>query len=183
MKHLIVSVCAVAMLAGCANRERLSYVDQYQRANAEVAGSPLVSDAPIRRFIDLYRDLQGPDLTQRVDAVYAPVLYFSDTLHVFHDRPSLRQYLIDTAKAVDSIDIQVDRIIQDGADVWLSWRMSTQARAVGRTMRADTIGMTHLRFDQQGQVVLHQDYWDSTEGLFAHIPFVGAIVRWTRNRL
>ena len=34
-----------------------------------------------------------------------------------------------------------------------------------------------VRFDAQGRVVLHQDFWDATAGVFEHVPVVGTAIR------
>jgi hypothetical protein len=170
------------LLAGCAGH-RPGYPLDYRQALADTPDTAAVDDAGVQAFIDVYQDLKGPALAKRLASVYAEQLYFSDTLHVFRDLDSLTAYMEETARRVDSIEIRIDRVLRHGNDVWLRWDMRTEARALGRTMRADTIGMTHLRFNTEGKVVLHQDYWDSTEGLYIHIPVVGGLVRWTRNRL
>ena len=46
-----------------------------------------------------------------------------------------------------------------------------------------TIGMSHLRFNREGLVQLHQDYWDSTAGLFEHIPLLGAAIGMIKRRV
>lgn len=183
MFKLISLTLMVFVLAGCAGRDKASYVSAYQAASSEFSGAAIESMAPVERFKAVYADLKGPNLAERVNAAYAENLYFNDTLHTTNDRAGLSEYLQKTAERVESVQVEVDRVIVDGPDVWLKWRMSTRARALGRTMQADTIGMTHLRFDDDGMVVLHQDYWDSTEGVFSHLPFIGGLVRWTRNRL
>lgn len=183
MKKLVCFALLPLLLTGCAGRDRSSYVSHYQQAITELPGVATISAEPVERFKALYGDLKGERLGERIDAVYADTLYFNDTLHTFRNRQALRQYLEKTAARVDSISVSVDRVLVDGTDVWLNWRMQTRVRALGRTMKADTIGMSHLRFDADGRVILHQDYWDSTEGLFVHIPFLGGLVRWTRNRL
>lgn len=182
LKVTCLSLMAV-LLTGCAGRDRASYASSYQEAANRFSGVAVEDMAPVERFKAVYADLQGPELAARISAAYAEDLYFNDTLHTFSDRAALTRYLEETAARVESVEVDVDRVIVDGADVWLKWRMQTRARALGRTMQADTIGMTHLRFNSSGLVVLHQDYWDSTEGVFSHIPFIGGLVRWTRNRL
>ena len=183
MLRLTCLTLLAVLLSGCAGRDRSSYVSAYQEASTRFGGVAIESMAPVERFKAVYADLKAPGLGDRVNAAYAETLYFNDTLHTFSDRAELSEYLQETAERVDSVQVDVERVIVDGADVWLKWRMKTRARALGRTMQADTIGMTHLRFDDSGMVVLHQDYWDSTEGVFSHIPFLGGLVRWTRNRL
>jgi len=182
LKFTFLTLIAFA-LAGCAGRDKSSYVSAYQEASSRFDGVAIENKAPVDRFKAVYADLKGPNLGERINAAYAENLYFNDTLHTFNDRAGLSKYLQETAERLESVQVEVDRVIVDGADVWLKWRMSTRVRALGRTMQADTIGMTHLRFDDNGLVVLHQDYWDSTEGVFSHLPFIGGLVRWTRNRL
>ncbi|PKM21547.1 MAG: nuclear transport factor 2 family protein [Gammaproteobacteria bacterium HGW-Gammaproteobacteria-14] len=181
MKLLLI-VSIILILSGCSSRSVVGYPSEYRQARAETTGVE-PSEEAIARFIGLYGQLHGENLADRIAQVYAKELYFNDTLHSFKDRQSLINYLEKTARQVDLITVEVDHIIRDGENLFLSWNMYTEARALGRTMKADTIGMTHLRFNAQGQVILHQDYWDSTEGLFSHIPFIGGIVRWTRNQL
>lgn len=37
--------------------------------------------------------------------------------------------------------------------------------------------MTHLRFDAAGRIIVHQDFWDSAEGLYRHFPLIGWLLR------
>jgi steroid delta-isomerase len=38
-------------------------------------------------------------------------------------------------------------------------------------------GASHLRFDDQGKVMTHRDYWDTAEELYAKLPVLGVLVR------
>jgi hypothetical protein len=38
-------------------------------------------------------------------------------------------------------------------------------------------GATHLRFDIAGRVILHRDYWDAAEELYAKLPVLGLLMR------
>jgi hypothetical protein len=40
--------------------------------------------------------------------------------------------------------------------------------------------MTHLKFNREGRIVLHQDYWDSTAGFFEYVPILGPVIRWIK---
>ena len=46
-----------------------------------------------------------------------------------------------------------------------------------------TVGMSHLRFNAQGLVVYHQDYWNATDGIFRHIPILGNMINAVIKRL
>jgi hypothetical protein len=42
--------------------------------------------------------------------------------------------------------------------------------------------MTQLRFDREGRIILHQDFWDPGAGIYQHLPVLGPAVRFV-NRL
>ena len=46
-----------------------------------------------------------------------------------------------------------------------------------------TPGITLVRFDRSGRILIHQDYWDSTTGLFEHVPVLGYGIRAIKARL
>jgi len=43
--------------------------------------------------------------------------------------------------------------------------------------------VTMVRFDSQGRVILHQDFWDSAQGVWDHVPGVGAAIRWIQSKI
>ena len=36
--------------------------------------------------------------------------------------------------------------------------------------------------DPQGRVLLHQDFWDSAQGVWDHVPVLGTVIRWIQYR-
>jgi steroid delta-isomerase len=44
-------------------------------------------------------------------------------------------------------------------------------------------GASHLRFDADGKVAWHRDYWDAAEELYARLPGIGWLMRALRRRL
>jgi hypothetical protein len=43
--------------------------------------------------------------------------------------------------------------------------------------------MTMLRFDGEGRVVLHQDFWDPAAGFYEHLPVLGGVLRWIKSKI
>jgi hypothetical protein len=43
--------------------------------------------------------------------------------------------------------------------------------------------MSHLRFDADGRVALHHDFWNAAEGLYQYVPVLGAGIRAIQRRL
>jgi steroid delta-isomerase len=67
---------------------------------------------------------------------------------------------------------------EDG--VMLLWDFHFRSR--GRRPQAICVrGASHLRFDAAGKVVLHRDYWDAAEELYAKLPVLGALMRYLQR--
>jgi hypothetical protein len=61
--------------------------------------------------------------------------------------------------------------------------MAFQAPKLRRGQPITTIGITQARFNAEGQVVLHQDYWDSAAGLYEHVPVLSSLLYAIQQRL
>ncbi|MDX1381589.1 MAG: nuclear transport factor 2 family protein, partial [Xanthomonadales bacterium] len=124
------------------------------------------------RFADVFADLRAPHLEQKLESFYAPDLWFNDTLATITNRDDLVRYMLATGEKVESMDVQILDAFSRGPDVFMRWGMQLEFKAGWRTARTDTVGMTHLRFNDDGQVILHQDFWDNAEGIFREVPLV-----------
>jgi hypothetical protein len=172
---------ALATLSGCRG-ERPDFTSDYRTALAERPGH-IAEEAWVARFVDAYGAFKGEDLGERLKQVYAEEPYFNDTLRTVRARSELISYLEHTAQRLDSMALTMMSTHIEGADVYLRWQMHTEFSVGWRDASVDTIGMTHLRFNDAGEVVLHQDFWDSRQGIFEHIPFLGGMIGWVRGKL
>ncbi len=177
----------VLITAGCFSRgdTRSGNDDlaRYEQSMLDFPGDGTAIDSGIAKFAEAYADLTHADLAERMENLYAEQLFFNDTLHSFDTRAELVAYLARTGSGLDESEVEIHQVLRDGNDVFVRWTMEFRTRAAGRDIHSHSIGMTHLRFDTEGRVVLHQDFWDSGHALYAHLPFVGFAVRRARARL
>jgi len=174
------------ILSGCSNRggaTPLIDVDAYEQALKEFPGSTLAIETGLERFQATFHDLTAPDIADRFRATYAESLFFNDTLHTIEQLDNLADYMHRTGAGLHESTVDVHQILRDGSDVFVRWTMEFKTRAAGRNIYSRSIGMTHLRFDDDGRVVLHQDFWDSGHALYAQLPFVGFAVRRARSAM
>lgn len=180
---LTAAILALA-LTGCASRAdhaQGGYSHLYEQGLQDQQGSSSVSDAAIQRFIDLYSPIDADYIEAHLDQVYAPDLYFNDTLSTIYDRKTLKTHMLKTAERLDYMSLDVQQTWRDGEDVFLRWIMETHFSIMGSEREARTIGISQLRFNDQGQVIFHQDFWDSSQGLDQHLPILGTVTRWLRE--
>ena len=42
-------------------------------------------------------------------------------------------------------------------------------------------GVSHVRFDKEGRIVFHQDFWDAGV-IYERLPVIGFFIRWLKKR-
>lgn len=137
----------------------------------------------VERFQDLLADFKAPGFAQRIPAVYASDVFFNDTLKTVLGAEALQHYLAGSAAALESGKVEfLDWVVREG-NYYFRWKMSLRFKRVARGRTHVSFGMSHVRFDREGKVALHQDFWDSAGGLFEHLPGVGWMIRRVKDRL
>lgn len=137
----------------------------------------------IERFQDLLSDFKAPDFADRVREVYAEDAFFNDTLKTVHGAAAIEEYLVATADAIERGTVDFLDLVSADGNYYFRWEMTIRFKRFARNEDKKSVGMTHVRFDSEGRIVLHQDYWDSTGGLFEHVPVLGWMVRRVKSRL
>ena len=177
MNKAPILLLGIMALAGCAAaHDTLPYALQYREALAAMPGTPQDADAVAQRFLAAFADMRAPDLAERIEGLYAEDIYFNDTVTTLHSRAALIEYLKSTAGRVDVMKVEMLGASLSGNDVYLRWFMHLEFKAAWRHAVTDTVGISHLRLDDTGRIVLHQDFWDKAEGIYREMPFVGALI-------
>ena len=160
-----------------------SDMPSYQDALRQHPGSSAAVEAGLASFRDVFADLTRPDTGERMAALYADEVFFNDTLITLTSGREVADYMGATGEKLDTSRVVVDQTLRDGVDVYVRWRMDFATSAFGMKIDSKSIGMTHLRFDDDGRVVLHQDFWDAAGGLYEHLPLIGAVVRTAKKMM
>jgi hypothetical protein len=153
-----------------------------QRVPTVLKGSP-EEKAAIERFADFISRLSEENIRAKARKVYSPDAYLNDTLKESIGIDRIEAYFIETARAAEEITAKVEDVAESGGNYYFRWTMDVRFKKFKKGETVRSIGMSHIRFNSAGQVVLHQDYWDSGSNLFEHIPVVGWLIRRIKARL
>lgn len=137
-----------------------------------------VSSAPAARVAAFYENLTPASL-DALEAIYAEAARFKDPFNDVAGLPAIRRIFEHMFATVERPRFVVTERIEQGAQAMLGWDFHFVLR--GRPVVVH--GVTHLRFDASGRVVLHRDYWDAAEELYEKLPLLGALMRALRKRL
>ncbi len=137
----------------------------------------------IEEFESLLSDFKAPDFGARIREVYSEDAFFNDTLRTVHGAGAIEEYLMATAEAIEHGSVDFLDVVGVSGNYYFRWAMTIRFKRFARGEDKRSVGMTHVRFDSAGKVVLHQDFWDSAGGLFEHVPALGWMLRRAKKGL
>ena len=168
--------------SGCSRAVKETAYQDYLNKASENTFDPVTEDARVSGFINLLATFDYDTIDSKIDQVYAQDVYFNDTFHTFYSRDDIKNYFLSlTDKAKTTIRFLDVKSHQDEALV--RWEMRMEFEVWWKTIDVTSVGITHLRFNDGGLIVLHQDYWDGVEGFYSHLPVVGSLLKGIRGRL
>lgn len=179
------------LLTGCSTVPRQTdFAAGFQAACAELASAPNVEPGSEteRRAIERLQRFLGAmteaSVEQDTSNVYAPNAYLNDTLKTLRGPQAIQAYFRHTLESTDGFTAEFQDVTRshDGF-YYFRWIMTVRMKAVSKGETVITPGISLVRFDAEGRVLIHQDYWDSASGLFQHVPGVGFGIRAIKARL
>jgi hypothetical protein len=179
-KNLILSLFAVA-LVGCAAGPT-NFVADYHTAMNERPGVALENNERglewAGKFIELYSDLSPASVEARVKETYAANVWFNDTIATKVGISAVAAYLLRTAQDTPEVRATIDDVAVSGSDCYVRWTMHVRTPNLAGGKPIVTSGISQLRFDREGRIILHQDYWNPAAGIYQHLPVIGLVLRY-----
>ena len=180
-------VSRIAHFASTSNRhmETLKILDSIRRQYPDVpAANSAAEAAAIENFKEFFSSFAADRIDKLLSKTYASDIYFNDTLKTLRGIEDLAHYLKDSANAVQDCRVEVLDVTRTADnDHYFRWKMMIRFKRFKKDEDTWTVGMSHLRFNAQGLVVYHQDYWNATDGIFRHIPLLGTMINAVIKRL
>ena len=122
----------------------------------------------------------SPQTVDRLSDFYAADAEFKDPFNEVRGTEAIARIFRHMFVQVDQPRFVVGSRFSGEDGVMLLWDFHFRTR--GRRPQAICVrGASHLRFDAEGKVSLHRDYWDAAEELYAKLPLLGAMMRGLRR--
>lgn len=160
----------------------------HQQLAKQSTSSPFTSTAQEAAALDRFKSfLQGigdADFIKRETLnVYSSDAYLDDTLVVHHGAAAIEDYFTKTAQTLKSCKVTIDDVSKSGKNYYVRWTMVFAAAALSGGEAVHSIGISQVCFDREGKVTFHQDFWDSGQNFFGHLPIVKGAIGFVRNRI
>ena len=172
------------LLSACSgNTMQSAYLDDYRKAISVEGSKPINEAEAVKGFIAVFNQVQHGDVATIINETYAETLYFNDPFRTITDRNELIDYMQQTGHQVDHLEVQIEDIALSKQDIYVRWVMRMQFSVMGKKVDSESIGISQLRFDEDGKIILHQDFWDGVDGFYQYLPIIGYSLRKIRNQL
>ncbi len=146
-------------------------------------GSPQERNG-ISQFGALFARFTPESVHKHVPKAYAESFFFNDGLKTLTQRDALLDYMAHSADAVEACQVKILETTRTDSDEHLvRWKMMIQFKRFARGEETWTVGISHIRLNEDGMIIYQQDYWNAVDGLYRHIPVVGFAIRAIESRL
>ena len=188
-KRLAGAGVLAGVLAGCGAVPPLSPEDMdrsYEQALARTDGRaveipPASEPAQLERLRAFFSAMSAAGIDDAVAGLYASDAYLNDNLVAIEGSAAIAGYFGQTMSRVSSVRVDLLGMAHTGADYFVRWQMTIESPRIRGGAALRSYGVTHFRFDGDGRVLVHKDFWDAGTGLYEHLPVVGSIVRRVRG--
>jgi steroid delta-isomerase len=139
-----------------------------------------MTEAEIER-VRAYFESLSPESAQRIGEYYAADAYFKDPFNEVRGVAAIRRIFEHMFVQVEAPRFVVREVVARGDDAFLTWDFLLRIRRLGG--REQVIrGASHLKFDGEGRISYHRDYWDVAEELYEKLPVLGGLMRLLKKR-
>lgn len=130
----------------------------------------------VQPLIDWFKHLT-PDTLDQVPRFYAADAEFKDPFNDVRGTEAIQHIFRHMFSQVAQPRFDVGSCFSGDDGAMLLWDFHFRSRAPLPEKDMTVRGATHLRFNAEGKIVLHRDYWDAAEELYAKLPLLGGIMR------
>lgn len=138
--------------------------------------------AHVARAIHVFEALSEQSVTE-LATIYAPNAHFVDPFNAVQGIDAVTQVFAHMFATLDNPQFVVTGSVVQADQCFLLWDFHFRFRTFRRNVDQSIAGTSHLRFDPQGRITHHHDYWDAAHGLYQHMPLLGGLMRWLRKRV
>ena len=140
--------------------------------------SPASRDARAGAVVEFYESL-SPTTLPRLYDVYSANARFIDPFNDVTGADAIHGIFKHMFAALQAPRFRVISSLTEGDQCVLLWDFD--AHRNGKPVHIH--GASHLRFDAQGRVAWHRDYWDPAREIYEALPLIGSLLRWLRRQL
>ena len=136
-----------------------------------------IQQSPLDQLLAWYSSLTPDSVKLAVD-FYQSGARFKDPFNEVQGVEAIIKIFDHMFVTTESPRFIIHERVMQGRQAFVTWTFEFGLKGKHYTV----LGASHLKFDAEGLVIEHRDYWDAAEELFQKLPVIGAPVRWLRRQ-
>ena len=137
---------------------------------------------PLDELVRYFETLSAESV-DRLGEYYAADAWFKDPFNEVRGIAAIQRIFSHMFTQVDEPRFVVTERVVDAGGAMLVWELGFRVRLWGKGQAQVMRGVSHLKFDADGKVNYHRDYWDTGEELYMKLPGLGTLMRGLRRVL
>ncbi len=131
-----------------------------------------MNDNYIKNYINLFSNLNFKNI-EKFDDLVDKDIEFSDPFNHFKGIENFKKVFYHMFKNVKNPSFIILDYSKNKHKVFLKWKMVFYAFKSEQFIE----GVSEITLNNEGKINSHIDYWDSMNGLFIKLPFIGILYR------
>ena len=132
----------------------------------------MMNNENVKKYIKLFSDLT-PEKIRFFDEIIDKNIVFIDPFNNVKGSENFKKIFYHMFKNVKNPKFSVLDFSIGKKNVYLKWEMSFIAFNSNQKIE----GVSEIILNKNGKISSHIDYWDSLNGLFIKLPFIGVLYR------
>lgn len=112
---------------------------------------------------------------EEFEAVFAPDAHFSDPFQSVVGVEAIINVFRHMYETLKNPRFEILETLGNEDKGYIRWRFHYDSSSFE--------GVSHVRFDSEGKVLSHIDYWDAASNVYEKIPILGTALRWLKHRI
>jgi steroid delta-isomerase len=134
----------------------------------------------VQTYIEFFEHLTPKDL-QRLEIIFSADIHFKDPFNDVQGLDNLKRIFSHMFEQCVDPSFEVTDACRCGDRAYLRWDFHCKLKGRGEVYRLQ--GLSLVRFDTQGRVYEHIDYWDPAEQIYSRLPVLGWLLGLVRKKL
>ena len=126
----------------------------------------------INDYLNLFSNLNKDNIKKFDDLVVKDII-FIDPFNNIKGLDNFKNIFYHMFDTVEEPKFDIVDYAQNKDHIFLKWKMTFYAFKASQTIE----GMSDITLNKEGKVISHVDYWDSLNGIFIKLPFLGFLYK------
>lgn len=155
--------------------------EQQQEANLAQESSQRDMAQVLDDYQHFFETLNPKTMAEGFRLNFAPQVYFKDPFNEIKGRGKLLSLFEHMFATLHEPMFRIHHKAGAGNTGYLEWRFYFRLKPNRPVKQIN--GMSKIVIDDDGQVIVHLDYWDSGEYVYHQVPILGVLTRWVAKKL